>query len=130
MKPSLVLLYTRDQTFDQVLARALFGTGTIILIARSVGDALQIVRRRGRELDFAVLDFNDGCRRYGIAQRPGYVLRQITCSGRYVKRLGARECSCLRKRRSRLSHQTAVSRVAGQRHCWFTSDRTPELAVA
>jgi DNA-binding response OmpR family regulator len=62
MKPSLVLLYTRDQTFDQVLARALLGTGTIILIARSVGDALQIVRRRGRELDLAVLDFNDGSR--------------------------------------------------------------------
>jgi ActR/RegA family two-component response regulator len=62
MKPPLVLLYTRDQTFDQVLARALFGTGTIILIARGVGDALQIVCRRGRELDFAVLDFNDGSR--------------------------------------------------------------------
>jgi len=62
MKPPLVLLYTRDRTFDQVLARALFGTGTIILIARSVGDALQIVCRRGRELDFAVLDFNDGSR--------------------------------------------------------------------
>ena len=62
MKLPLVLLYTRDQTFDQVLARTLLGTGTIILIARRVGDALQIVRRRGRELDFAVLDFNDGCR--------------------------------------------------------------------
>jgi DNA-binding response OmpR family regulator len=62
MNPPLVLLYTRDQTFDQVLAGALLGTGTIILIARSVGDALQIVRRWGRELDFAVLDFNDGCR--------------------------------------------------------------------
>jgi DNA-binding response OmpR family regulator len=62
MKPRLVLLYTRDHTFDRVLAGALFGTGSIILIARSVGDALQIVCRRGRELNFAVLDFNDGCR--------------------------------------------------------------------
>jgi DNA-binding NtrC family response regulator len=62
MKPRLALLYTRDRGFDQILAEALAGTATIILIARSVGDALQIVCRRGRELDFAVLDFNDGCR--------------------------------------------------------------------
>jgi len=30
MKLPLVLLYTRDYTFDQVLARALFGTGVVI----------------------------------------------------------------------------------------------------
>lgn len=62
MNPRLVLLYTRDRNFDQVLAQALLGMGTIVLVARSVGDALQIVCCRGRELDFAVLDFNDGCR--------------------------------------------------------------------
>ena len=33
-----------------------------MLIARSVGDALQVVSSRGRELTFAILDFNDGCR--------------------------------------------------------------------
>ena len=62
MKRRLVLLYTRDPNFDQVLAEALWGTGAIVLIARSVGDALQVVSSRGRELDFAILDFNDGCR--------------------------------------------------------------------
>jgi DNA-binding NtrC family response regulator len=56
------LLYTHDRNVDELLAQALFGTGTIILNARSVGDALQIVCHWGRELDFVVLDFNEGCR--------------------------------------------------------------------
>ena len=62
MKRRLVLLYTRDRSFDRVLSEALFGTGAIVLIARSVGDALQVVSSRGHELDFAILDFNNGCR--------------------------------------------------------------------
>ena len=62
MKRRLVLLYAPDPNFDRVLTEALWGTGAIVLIARSVGDALQVVFRRGRELDFAILDFNDGCR--------------------------------------------------------------------
>jgi DNA-binding response OmpR family regulator len=62
MKRRLVLLYTRDPKFDRVLTEALWGTDAIVLIARSVGDALQVVSSRGRELDVAILDFNDGCR--------------------------------------------------------------------
>lgn len=62
MKPGLVLLYTRDRNFDQILAPALSGTDTIVLVARTVADALQILCRRGRELDLVVLDFNPGCR--------------------------------------------------------------------
>jgi len=62
MKPRLVLLYTHDRNFDRVLSDALFGTDAIVLIARSVSDALQVISSRGRELDFAILDFNDGCR--------------------------------------------------------------------
>jgi DNA-binding response OmpR family regulator len=62
MKRRLVLLDTRDQDFDRVLTEAVFGTGAVALIARSAADALQIVRRRERELDLVVLDFNDGCR--------------------------------------------------------------------
>jgi CheY-like chemotaxis protein len=45
-----------------VLSEALRATDAIVLIARSVGKALQVVCSRGRELDFAILDFNDGCR--------------------------------------------------------------------
>jgi DNA-binding response OmpR family regulator len=62
MKPRLVLLYTHDRNFDPLLSEALIGTGAIVLIARGVGDALQVVSTRGRELDFAVLDLNNGCR--------------------------------------------------------------------
>ena len=62
MKPRLVLLFTRDRAFDQLVSEALFGTGAIVLIARSVADALQIVCQRGRELDCALMDFDGGCR--------------------------------------------------------------------
>jgi DNA-binding NtrC family response regulator len=62
MKPRLVLLYTHDRNFDRVLSEALFGTDAIVLIARSVGDALQVISSRGRELDLAVMDFDGGCR--------------------------------------------------------------------
>ena len=65
MKPRLVLLYTRDHNFDRVLIEALLGIEAVVFIARSVGDTLQIVCRRGRELDLVVLDFNDGC--HGMA---------------------------------------------------------------
>ena len=33
-----------------------------MFIAQSVGQALQVISSRGRELDLVVLDFNDGCR--------------------------------------------------------------------
>lgn len=62
MKPRLALLYTHDRNVDRVLNEALFGTDAIVLTARSVGDALQIVCQRGRELDFALMDFDVGCR--------------------------------------------------------------------
>ena len=62
MKPRLILLFTPDRTFDQLVGEAFLGTSAIVLIARNVADALQIVCQRGRELDFALLDFDGGCR--------------------------------------------------------------------
>jgi DNA-binding response OmpR family regulator len=62
MKLGLVLLYTRDHNFDHILAQVFSGTDTIVLVGRTVADALGIVCRRGRELDLVVLDFNPGCR--------------------------------------------------------------------
>jgi len=62
MKPRLILLFTPDRTFDQLVRQAFLGTSAIVLIARNVADALQIVCQRGRELDFALLDFDGGCR--------------------------------------------------------------------
>jgi CheY-like chemotaxis protein len=62
IKSRLILLFTRDGGFAQSVREALFGTGAIVLIAREVRDALQIVCQRGRELDFALMDFDRGCR--------------------------------------------------------------------
>jgi CheY-like chemotaxis protein len=62
MKPRLVLLYTRDPNLEAILAQALGGMGAVVLIARSVSEALQIVCRQGRELAFALMDFDGGCR--------------------------------------------------------------------
>jgi CheY-like chemotaxis protein len=62
VKSPLILLFTRDGYFAQSIREALSGTGAIVLVARDVRDGLQIVCQRGRELDFALMDFDDGCR--------------------------------------------------------------------
>jgi DNA-binding NtrC family response regulator len=62
MKLQVVLLYTRDRGVDNLLGEALSETGATVLIARTVADALQIICHRGRELAFALLDFDSGCR--------------------------------------------------------------------
>src|SRR3982075_643767 len=62
MKSPLILLFTRDGDFAQSVREAVSGTGAVVLIARDVRDGLQIVYQRGRELDFALMDFDDGCR--------------------------------------------------------------------
>lgn len=61
-KARVVLLYTRDSGLGGLLGEALSGTGSIVLVARTVADALQIVCQRGRELAFAMMDFDGGCR--------------------------------------------------------------------
>jgi CheY-like chemotaxis protein len=62
VKPPLILLFTRDGDFAQSVREALLGAATIVLIAGDVRDALQIICQRGRELDFALMDFDEGCR--------------------------------------------------------------------
>jgi len=62
MKSPLILLFTRDADFPQSVREAVSGTGATVLVARDVRDALQIVWQRGRELEFALMDFDDGCR--------------------------------------------------------------------
>jgi DNA-binding response OmpR family regulator len=62
MKSPLILLFTRDADFAQSVRDALFETGATVLIARDVRDGLQIVLQCGRELDSALMDFDEGCR--------------------------------------------------------------------
>ena len=61
MKVRWALLYTCDADVESVVGRALFGTDTTLLLARTVGDALEIVCRRGRELDLAIMSFSEDC---------------------------------------------------------------------
>ena len=61
MKARWALLYTCDADVESVVRRALFGTDTTLLLARTVGDALEIVCRRGRELDLAIMTFSEDC---------------------------------------------------------------------
>ena len=61
MKSPLILLFTRDDGLAQAVREAFFGTDAAVLIARDVRDGLQIVSQRGRELDFALMDFDNRC---------------------------------------------------------------------
>src|SRR6267378_2289049 len=62
MKSPLILLFTRDGDFAQSVREAVSGTDAVVLIAREVREGLQIVYQRGHELDFALMDFDNGCR--------------------------------------------------------------------
>lgn len=62
MKSPVILLFMRDGDFGHSVREVLVGTGAVVLMAREVRDALQIVCQRGRELDCVLLDFDEGCR--------------------------------------------------------------------
>ena len=62
MTPPIILLFTSDLTFDQMVSEALLETGAVLLTARNVAQALQLVSKRGRELNLALMDFEGGCR--------------------------------------------------------------------
>jgi DNA-binding response OmpR family regulator len=62
MTPPIILLFTCDLTFDQMVSEALLKTGAVVLTARNVAQALQLVSQRGRELSLALMDFEEGCR--------------------------------------------------------------------
>ena len=59
MRGLQVLLFTCDAEFESVVRQAFPGTDTIFLIARTVSDALQIACQQGRELDLAIMTFED-----------------------------------------------------------------------
>jgi DNA-binding NtrC family response regulator len=61
MKPRLVLLLTRDSNFQSLLGEVLYDDGAIILVARNITDAIQLMCSRVTELDLVVIDFDDGC---------------------------------------------------------------------
>jgi DNA-binding NtrC family response regulator len=60
MNKRLILLLTRDFVFEGELRKA-FGDEAKILVKRGIGNALQVVCARRKDLDLAVIDFDDGC---------------------------------------------------------------------
>jgi DNA-binding NtrC family response regulator len=61
MKPRLILLFTSDPEFEDVLNQALQGDDPTVLVRHTLERALETVCSRGKELDSAVIDFADGC---------------------------------------------------------------------
>ena len=62
MKSDLVLLVTRDPELQQQWTTAALASGARSAIARSIGEALQVVCQRRRKLDLIVVDFDNGIR--------------------------------------------------------------------
>jgi DNA-binding response OmpR family regulator len=62
MKSNLVLLLTRDIELEQQWAMAAAASSARLIVARTVGVALEIIYQRGRELDLVVIDFDNGTR--------------------------------------------------------------------
>ena len=61
MKSPLILLLTRDLNVEKMVVQALLPGGSIVLNARNVADALQVLCARGSELELAIIDFDHGC---------------------------------------------------------------------
>ena len=61
MKGRQALLFTFDAEVESMVRQALLGTDISLLIARTVGEALQIACQQGRELDFAIMAFSEDC---------------------------------------------------------------------
>jgi DNA-binding NtrC family response regulator len=124
LKSPLILLFTRDGEFAQSVREALFGTGAMVLIARDVRDGLQIVCQRGRELDSALMDFDDGCRGMTLLSAVHICYEQLpivvttsanaerACFLAYAN--GAR--TCLKKPLSAEGFAKAIADVTAPRH--------------
>jgi DNA-binding NtrC family response regulator len=54
-----VVLLTRDRTLEKSLSEALHNP--VILMARDIDEALQIIATHSDELSLVVIDFDDGC---------------------------------------------------------------------
>ena len=124
----LVLLFTRDGDFARLVYETLFPADSVLLIARDVRSGLQIVYERGRELDLAVMDLDDGCRGRTLLSAVHTCYERLpivvttsegaedTCFLAYAN--GAR--SCLKKPLSPMSFAQAISDV---------TDCAPPLSV-
>ena len=62
IRPPLTLLLTHDAELEQQSRSAVRASGGNQVVARNVGEALQIACARSGDLDLAVIDLENGCR--------------------------------------------------------------------
>ena len=62
MKRKVILLLTHDVGLEEQAIEAVLESGAVLVVARTVSEALEFVCRSGFELDLAVIDFDNGCR--------------------------------------------------------------------
>ncbi|MGE5215957.1 MAG: hypothetical protein ACM3SP_03015 [Chloroflexota bacterium] len=60
IKSKLVLLLTRDIELEQQFAVAAAGSSARLIVARTLGVALEIIHQRDRQLELVVIDFDNG----------------------------------------------------------------------
>lgn len=58
MKPRLILLFTADVDLQECLEEAIHGSSAVLLVARNLRDALEIILVKGRALDCAIVDID------------------------------------------------------------------------
>jgi len=62
MKPGLILLFTGDNAFCELVSEVFLATGAVLLVTQSVAQALQIVAEQGSDLKLVLMDFEEGSR--------------------------------------------------------------------
>ena len=124
MKSPLILLFTRDAEFAQSVCEALFETGAMVLMARDVRDGLQIVWQRGRELDSALMDLDDGSRGMALLSAVHTCYEQlpvVVTTSANAERACSLACAngartCLKKPLSAAGFAKAIADVTAPRH--------------
>jgi DNA-binding NarL/FixJ family response regulator len=123
MTPRTVLLFTCDSCFAELIAKV-FSESAIILSARTVREALQVVCQRGRELNLALMDFDGACRGMTLLSAVHICYEQLpivvttsedaehACFLAYAN--GAR--ICLKKSLSAARFAQAIADVTGPSH--------------
>lgn len=58
MKPRLILLFTADADVQERIEDAIHGSSAVLLVARNLRDALEIILAKGGALDCAIVDID------------------------------------------------------------------------
>ena len=125
MKPSAYSSFHARSKFRSIGPRSAPRSEAIVLMAQSVADALQIVCQRGRELDFALMDFDGGCRGMTLLSAVHTCYPQLPILVTTSKNATTYNRCCLRERGQSLSQQAVAAGKTRQRHHGLTRNARP-----